>query len=48
MYSGGQAVDFIAGAIDRKYRDNDEFYYNRIQHKIAIAFDFFEQDKNGL
>jgi hypothetical protein len=37
-----QAVDFIAGAIARKYRDNDDLYYNAIQNKISIAFEFFE------
>lgn len=35
-----QAVDFIAGAIARRYRDNDDLYYNKIQHKIAMAFEF--------
>jgi hypothetical protein len=37
-----QATDFIAGAIARKYRDNDDLYYNKIQHKITMAFEFFE------
>ena len=37
-----QATDFIAGAIARKYRDNDYLYYNRIQHKIIMALEFFE------
>ena len=37
-----QAVDFIAGAIARKYRDNDDLYYNKIQNNIKIAFEFFE------
>ena len=37
-----QATDFIAGAIARKYRDNDNLYYNKIQHKITMAFEFFE------
>jgi hypothetical protein len=37
-----QAVDFIAGAIARKYRDNDDLYYNKIRHKITLAFEFFE------
>jgi hypothetical protein len=35
-----QAVDFIAGAINRKYRDNDDLYYQKIQHKIALSLDF--------
>lgn len=37
-----QAVDFIAGAIARMYRNNEELYYNKIQHKITMAFEFFE------
>jgi hypothetical protein len=37
-----QAVDFIAGAIARMYRNNDELYYNKIRHKITMAFEFFE------
>ena len=37
-----QAVDFIAGAIARKYRDNDDLYYSKIQNKITMAFEFFE------
>ncbi len=39
-----QAVDFIAGAIARKYRDDDNLYYNKIQHKITMAFEFFESE----
>jgi hypothetical protein len=35
-----QAVDFIAGAINRKYRDDDNCYYQKIQHKIALSLDF--------
>lgn len=35
-----QAVDFIAGAINRKYRDDDDCYYQKIQHKIALSLDF--------
>lgn len=35
-----QAVDFIAGAINRKYRDGDDCYYQKIQHKIALSLDF--------
>jgi len=37
-----QATDFIAGAIARKYRDNDYLYYNKIQHKIIMALEFSE------
>lgn len=35
-----QAVDFIAGAINRKYRDNDALYYQKIQHKIALSLEY--------
>jgi len=35
-----QAVDFIAGAINRKYRDNDDLYYQKIQHKIALSLEY--------
>jgi len=35
-----QAVDFIAGAINKKYRDNDDLYYQKIQHKITLNFEF--------
>ena len=39
-----QAADFIAGAIARKYRDNDDLYYNKIRHKITMAFGFLESE----
>ena len=42
-----QAVDFIAGAINRRYRDGDDRYYQKIQHKIATRLDF-EVDKSEL
>lgn len=35
-----QAVDFIAGAIARRYRDNDDLYYNKIHPNITIALEF--------
>lgn len=35
-----QAVDFVAGAINRKYRDNDDLYYQKIQHRIVLSMDF--------
>lgn len=35
-----QAVDFIAGAINRKYRDNDDLYYQKIQHKIVLSLEY--------
>ena len=37
-----QAADFVVGAIARKYRDNDDLFYSRIQHKITVAFEFTE------
>jgi hypothetical protein len=41
-----QAVDFVAGAISRKYRINDDLYYQKIQNRIRIALDFFESNRN--
>ena len=38
-----QAVDFIAGAIHHRYRENDNFYYKLIEPKIPIILDFFER-----
>lgn len=38
-----QAADFVVGSIARKYRDNDDVFYNRIQHKITVAFEFPEE-----
>lgn len=35
-----QAVDFIAGAINRRYRHGDDRYYQKIQHKVALSLDF--------
>jgi hypothetical protein len=35
-----QAVDFIAGAINRKYRDNDDLYFQMIQHKITTTLNY--------
>ncbi len=35
-----QAVDFIAGAINRKYRDNDDLYYQMVQHKISLHLEY--------
>lgn len=40
-----QATDFIAGAIARKYRDDDDLYYNKIRNKITIAFEFAKPDQ---
>jgi hypothetical protein len=41
-----QAVDFVAGAISRKYRINDDLYYQKIQNRVRIALDFFEPNRN--
>ncbi len=38
-----QVADFVVGAIARKYRDNDDLFYSRIQHKITVAFEFPEE-----
>ena len=37
-----QAVDFIAGAIHRKYREDDGEYYRIISNKTIIELDFFK------
>jgi len=38
-----QAVDFIAGAIHYRYRENDNFYYKLIEPRASIIIDFFER-----
>jgi hypothetical protein len=43
-----QAIDFVAGAISRKYRDNDDQYYQKIQNRVSVVLDFFEPDKRKL
>jgi hypothetical protein len=43
-----QAIDFVAGAISRKYRDNDDQYYQRIQNRVSVVLDFFGPDKRKL
>lgn len=35
-----QAADFVVGAIARKYRNNNDKFYSKIQHKITTAFEF--------
>lgn len=35
-----QAVDFIAGAINRKHRDNEDLCYQKIQHKMALSLEY--------
>jgi hypothetical protein len=37
-----QAVDFVAGAISRKYRNGDNSYYLKIKQRVIIELDFFE------
>jgi hypothetical protein len=37
-----QAVDFVAGAISRKYRNEDDSYYLKIKQRVIIELDFFE------
>lgn len=42
-----QVADFVAGAISRKYRRDDNHYYDKIKSRISISMDFFEgKDKN--
>lgn len=43
-----QAVDFVAGAINRKYTESDDSYYRRIQNRISIELDFFDPGKSRL
>ena len=35
-----QAVDFIAGSINRNYRDNDDIYFQMIQHRITTTLNY--------
>jgi len=35
-----QAVDFIAGAINRKYRDKDDLYFQMIEHRIDTVLNY--------
>jgi hypothetical protein len=41
--NGIQAVDFIAGAIHRKYRNDDDSFYEIIENKIDITVNSPEQ-----
>jgi len=41
-----QAVDFIAGAINRKYRDDEDLYYQMIHNRVAVSLDFEVDDKS--
>jgi len=41
--NGLQAVDFVAGAIHKKYRDNKESFYNIISDKIDISLNSREK-----
>src|SRR5271157_2519801 len=35
-----QSVDFVAGAINRKYRKNEDLYFKMIQHRIVTVLDY--------
>lgn len=37
-----QAVDFVAGAVHRAYREEDDFYYKILRPRVSIILDFFE------
>ena len=41
--NGIQAVDFVAGAVNRKYRGYGNEYYELIENKIDIILDSDEQ-----
>ncbi|WP_407659799.1 DUF3800 domain-containing protein [Methanogenium organophilum] len=41
-----QAVDFIAGAINRKYLLNETEYYDIIKDKMIMELNFFDEFKN--
>lgn len=41
--NGIQAVDFVAGAIHKKYRDRDDFFYNLIEDRIDISLNSRKQ-----
>lgn len=43
-----QAADFIAGAIHRKYRREDDSCYRIIQEKCKQIFDYFEGPKRWM
>ena len=37
-----QAADFVAGAVHKRYRDNDDQHYRLIAHKTTIELDYFK------
>lgn len=37
-----QAADFIAGAVHRKYREEDDWFFCIIEHQCKQLFDYFE------
>lgn len=41
--NGIQSVDFIVGAIHRKYRENDPTFYNMISDKIDVKLDSYDK-----
>lgn len=42
QYPCVQAVDFVVGAINQKYRDNNDIYYKKLENRVSLALDFFE------
>jgi hypothetical protein len=40
---GIQAVDFVAGAINKKYRENDSVFYDLIENKVDILLNSPEE-----
>ncbi len=41
--NGIQSVDFIVGAIHRKYRENDPTFYNMISNRIDVKLDSYDK-----
>ena len=37
-----QAADFVAGAVHRKYREEDDWLFCIIEHQCKQLFDYFE------
>ena len=43
-----QAMDFLAGAIGRKYRDKNDSYYAQIEQRVTIGLDFFKPENSRI
>lgn len=43
-----QAADFLAGAIVRNYKSNDNSYYLKIKPRIILELDFFKQNYDRI